>query len=67
MTTGERLDRLAGIVDPLASTVVAHNNRIEALIGVTEKLAIESKAIDKRMDDLIREWQAYLRTIHPRQ
>lgn len=59
MTTEERLDRLTGIVEALAETVVAHDNQIEALIKVAEKHSQE-------MADLRRQWQAYLNTL-PRQ
>jgi hypothetical protein len=37
MTTDERLDKLTTIVDALASSVVAHDNQIEALIRIAEK------------------------------
>jgi hypothetical protein len=56
MTTDERLDRLTGIVEALAASVVAHDNQIEALVKVAEKHQQEMK-------DLVREWQAYLRTL----
>jgi hypothetical protein len=37
VTLDERLDRLTGIVEALAASVVAHDGRIEALIQVAEK------------------------------
>ncbi len=37
MTTDERLDRLTGIVEALAASVVAHDNQIEALLRAAEK------------------------------
>ena len=37
MTTDEHLQRLTGIVESLAGTVVAHDNQIEALIRIAEK------------------------------
>jgi hypothetical protein len=37
MTTDERLDRLTGIVETLAASVVAHDNQIEALLRGAEK------------------------------
>lgn len=58
MTTEEKLDRLTGIVDALASSVVAHDNQIEALIKISEKH-------DKEIQAVIREWQAYLRRLPP--
>jgi hypothetical protein len=51
MTVDERLDRLTGIVEALAASVVAHDNQIEALVKVAEKQQQEMK-------DLVREWQA---------
>jgi hypothetical protein len=51
MTTEEKIERLTGIVDTLASSVVAHDNQIDALIRVAEKH-------EKDMANLIREWQA---------
>ena len=59
MTTDERHDRLTGIVEALAASVVAHDSQIEALIQVAEKHAQE-------MADLRRQWAAYLNTL-PRQ
>jgi nitrate reductase NapAB chaperone NapD len=58
VTVEEQIERLTGIVGALASTVVHHDDQIGKLIQVAE----EQK---KRMDQLIREWQAYLRTIRP--
>jgi hypothetical protein len=37
MTTEEKIDRLTGIVDTLAASVVGHDSQIEALINVAEK------------------------------
>ena len=37
MTIEERLDRLTGIVDALATTVVAHDNQIDGLIRFAEQ------------------------------
>ena len=59
MTLEERLDRLTGIVDSLASTVVSHDNQIEALIKIAEDN-------QRAWRDLHRQWQAYLNTL-PRQ
>ena len=56
MTTDERLDRLTGIVESLASTVVTHDNQIEALLAISERNA-------RNWEDLERQWQAYLRTL----
>jgi methylglyoxal synthase len=59
MTTDERLDRLTGIVESLASTVVAHDNQIEALLRIAEKH-------DAALANLERQWQACINTL-PRQ
>jgi hypothetical protein len=63
MTTEEKLDRLTGIVDALAASVVAHDNQIEAhnkQIGALIELATESK---RRWESLEKQWQAYLNTL----
>ena len=59
MTIDEKIDRMIGIVDALASTVVAHDNQIEALIRISEESA-------RNWKNLERQWQAYLNTL-PRQ
>ncbi len=58
MTTEEKLDRLAQIVTALAESVVHHDNQIEALIQVGERH-------EAQIQQVVREWQAYLRTIRP--
>ena len=63
MTTDERLDRLTGIVDALATSVVAHDNQIEALIRVGERHDAEIQAQRAEVTRLVREWQAYLTTL----
>jgi len=37
MTTEEKLDRLTNIVDALASSVVAHDNQIDALFQIVDR------------------------------
>lgn len=59
MTVEERIERLTGIVESLAGTVVAHDNQIEGLIRVAEKQADQIAAME-------RQWQAYINTL-PRQ
>jgi hypothetical protein len=59
MTIEERIDRLTGIVEALAGTVVAHDNQIEALIRISEENAQNWKNLE-------RQWQAYINTL-PRQ
>ncbi|HXB69208.1 MAG TPA: hypothetical protein VNY05_13245 [Candidatus Acidoferrales bacterium] len=59
MTIDERLQRLTGIVEALAGTVVAHDNQIDALIKISEENARNWKNLERR-------WEAYLNTL-PRQ
>jgi hypothetical protein len=59
MTVEEKIERLTGIVESLAGTVVAHDNQIEGLIRVAEKQADQIAAME-------RQWQAYINTL-PRQ
>jgi hypothetical protein len=59
MTIEERMERLTGIVEALAGTVVAHDNQIEALIQISEENAQNWKNLE-------RQWQAYINTL-PRQ
>ena len=47
MTTDERIDRLTGIVESLAATVVAHDNQIEALIKISEENAQNWKNLER--------------------
>jgi chromosome segregation ATPase len=73
MTTDERIDRLTGIVETLAATVAAHDNsieahdrQIEALIAVAEKQDSRLRTLAQAIEDMSRQWQAYLNTL-PRQ
>jgi hypothetical protein len=59
MTTDETIARLTGIVESLASTVVAHDNQIEGLIRVAEQNSSQIAVIE-------RQWQAYIKAM-PRQ
>lgn len=59
VTTEEKIDRLTGIVEALAASVVAHDNQIEKLIEVAERQ-------ERSMASLERQWQAYINTL-PRQ
>lgn len=73
MSTQEQLDRLTNIVDSLASSVVAHDGQIDALLVIAEKqgqqIAALNAAIEKQgqqIADQARQWQAYINTL-PRQ
>ena len=70
MTTEERLDRLTGIVETLASSVVAHDNQIESLIAVAEQQGGRIQALitaaekhERAIEDLHKQWQAWLNTL----
>jgi ADP-heptose:LPS heptosyltransferase len=65
-TTDEKLERLTGIVDALAATVVAHDNQIDKLIIVAEKHGKELAALRELVAATQRQWQAYLNRL-PRQ
>jgi hypothetical protein len=56
MTIDERMDRLTGIVESLAATVVAHDDQIEKLLAISEKNAANWERLE-------RQWQAYLNTL----
>ena len=73
MTTDDRLDRLAGIVETLAGAVMAHDSVLEAhdrqigaLIEAAAENRVASVELRKSIADLDRRWQAYLSTL-PRQ
>jgi len=63
MTTEEKLDRLTGIVDALANTVVAHDNQIEQLIKISEIQGGRIDDLAKAVAVLERQWQAYINTL----
>jgi chemotaxis regulatin CheY-phosphate phosphatase CheZ len=54
----DNLDRLTQVVNTLAVTAATHDDQIEALIAVGERH-------EAQIQSLVREWQAYLRTIRP--
>jgi hypothetical protein len=63
MTIDERVERLTGIVESLAgtlntlaATVLAHDNQIESLIAISEKSAANWERLE-------RQWQVYLNTL----
>lgn len=70
MTTDERIDRLTGIVESLAASVVAHDNQIEAhtnQIGAMIDLAARQQKqiadLKESTANLERQWQAYIKTL----
>jgi len=66
MTIEEKLARLTGIVESLASTVVAHDNQIESLIKVAEQQSAQIAETSRAIAAVERQWQAYINTL-PRQ
>jgi ABC-type transporter Mla subunit MlaD len=58
--TQANLERLATVTATIAESVAAHDGQIEKLVAVAE-------IQQQRWEQLQREWQAYLTTIHPRQ
>ena len=58
--TQSNLDRLAQVTSTIADSVVAHDDEIDKLVTV-------AKIQQQKWEQLRREWQAYLTTIHPRQ
>ena len=72
MTIKEQLESLTGVVSSLAASVVhrdnqidAHDRQIDGLIKIAEKHAEQLREQKERMDQLSRDWQAYLTTIRP--
>lgn len=70
MTTDEQLNRLTGIVESLAASVVAHDDQIEGLIKVSESHHARLVLMEKGIADLTeqitrteRQWQAYINTL----
>lgn len=51
MTVDERLDRLTGIVEALAASVVAHDTQIEALVKASETRQQEMKDFLRERQD----------------
>ncbi len=76
MSAQEQLDRLTGIVESLAASVVHHDDQIGDLIKVAEKhqkeMAEYRRAHQEEMAELRRSiaeterlWQAYLKRLPP--
>ena len=63
MTTDEQVQRLTGIVESLAASVVAHDNQIGALIQIVEKHHAQIAADRERTAALERQWQVYINTL----
>jgi hypothetical protein len=57
--TEANLDRLAQVVGTIAASAAAHDDQIEKLVQISEENS-------RNWEQLRREWQAYLNTIHPK-
>ncbi len=65
MTIDERLERLTGVVESLAASVVEHDDQIENLIKVAEKHHEEIVELRRSIAETDRLWQAYLKRLPP--
>jgi hypothetical protein len=65
MDAQEQLDRLTGIVDALASSVVHHDDQIGNLIKVAQKHQEEMAELRRESAETQRLLQAYLRRLPP--
>jgi hypothetical protein len=65
MTTDERLDRLTGIVESLAASVVGHDDQIEILIKVAQKHEGTMEDLKRAHAETERLLQAYLKRLPP--
>jgi hypothetical protein len=63
MSTEEHLDRLTGIVESLAATVVAHDDQIGNLITLADKHWAEIVELRRSIAETDRLWQAYLKRL----
>lgn len=65
MTIDERLDRLTGVVESLAASVVAHDDQIEGLIQVAQKHDEEMKELRRSIANTERLLEVYLKRLPP--
>jgi archaellum component FlaC len=65
MTIDERLDRLTGIVESLASSVVEHDDQIEGLIKIAQKHDEEIARLRRSSANIERLLEAYLKRLPP--
>jgi hypothetical protein len=63
MSTEERLDRLTGIVESLAASVVHHDDQIADLIKVAERHQKDMDELRRSIAETERLWQAYLKRL----
>lgn len=65
MTIDERLDRLTGVVESLAASVVEHDDQIEGLIKVADKHQKEMAELRRSQARNERLLEAYLKRLPP--
>ncbi len=65
MTIDERLDRLTGVVESLAASVVAHDDQMEGLIQVTQKHDEAMKELRRSTANTERLLAAFLKRLPP--
>jgi hypothetical protein len=65
MTIDGRLDRLTGIVESLAESVVEHTDQIGGLIEVAEKHQEEIEKLRRSQAEVNRLFEAYLKRLPP--
>jgi uncharacterized protein (DUF3084 family) len=65
MTIDQRMDRLTGIVEALAASVVARDNQIDAHDRQIDALITIAEKSEKRLAMLERQLEAYLKRLPP--
>jgi hypothetical protein len=67
MTTEERFDRIEKVLTALAEAQVKTEDNVDRITAALGQLAETVASHDRQIDTLVRQWQAYLTTIRPRQ
>jgi hypothetical protein len=65
MKSQEQLDRLTGIVESLAASVVAHDDQIANLISLADKHWAAIVELRRSIAETDKLWQAYLKRLPP--
>jgi hypothetical protein len=65
MTIDERLERLTGIVESLAASVVEHDDQIESLVKVSVRYEKELLEFRRSHAEISRLLEAYLKRLPP--
>jgi hypothetical protein len=67
MNVDERIERMLGLIEAHDRQIEAHDRQIEAHDRQIDALIVIAEQQHQRWQDLEKQWQAYLNTIHPRQ